>query len=271
MDRTKDLGKIDEPILIFGGVYSNFQALEQMHEIALLEGFLPEQIFCTGDVVGYCANPEESVMFLKEWGVHCIAGNVELQLRDGEEDCGCDFSDGSRCDMFSRLWYPFAQSKLSSQSLDWMKQLPEFLSFEIGGKRATILHGSYHKTSEFIFESTTQKIKVKNFRDSHSEIIIAGHCGIPFLQEIEGKSWLNAGVIGMPANDATTRVWYAIMLPDGSARIHSFEYDHKTAAAEMRKNGLVESYAKTLETGLWDNCEILPEAETKAQGKRLEF
>ena len=40
-----------------------------------------------------------------------------LCLWDGAEDCGCDFREGSRCDNFSQLWYPYAQSKLSKSSL----------------------------------------------------------------------------------------------------------------------------------------------------------
>jgi hypothetical protein len=37
----------------------------------------------------------------------------------------------------------------------------------------------------------------------------------------------------------------------------------------MVENNLPRQYAKTLLSGLWDNCEILPETETLAQGKKL--
>jgi len=39
----------------------------------------------------------------------------------------------------------------------------------------------------------------------------------------------------------------------------------------MIKNKLPEAYAKTLVTGIWDNCEILPEIETVAQGRKIEL
>ena len=35
----------------------------------------------------------------------------------------------------------------------------------------------------------------------------------------------------------------------------------------MLKNGFPASYAKTLQTGLWDNMEILPEREKAQRGK----
>ena len=33
--------------------------------------------------------------------------------------------------------------------------------------------------------------------------LVAGHCGLPFTQTIDGRLWHNPGVIGMPANDGT--------------------------------------------------------------------
>ena len=35
-------------ILVFGGVYSNLQALEALQKVAEKEGILPENIICTG-------------------------------------------------------------------------------------------------------------------------------------------------------------------------------------------------------------------------------
>jgi hypothetical protein len=37
----------------------------------------------------------------------------------------------------------------------------------------------------------------------------------------------------------------------------------------MKKHGLPQEYAKTLETGIWDNMEILPEEEKLLKGKKL--
>jgi hypothetical protein len=46
-------------------------------------------------------------------------------------------------------------------------------------------------------------------------------------------------------------------------------YDYLTAIEEMKKHGLPQEYAKTLETGIWDNMEILPEEEKLLKGKKL--
>ncbi|MEL6657652.1 MAG: metallophosphoesterase family protein [Bacteroidota bacterium] len=271
--QVKDIGELSGPLLLFGGVYSNLQALEQMMAIAKEQGFQPEQIICTGDVVGYCARPEEVVQAIRDWGVHCIAGNVELQLRDGEEDCGCDFNDGSRCDIFSRQWYPYAQSVLSKEAIEWMHALPHHIVFRYAGLRARVVHGSVDQVSGYVFHSTPWSEKNDQLQKGEADLIIGGHCGLPFNHTKESKYWLNPGVIGMPANDATTRVWYMTLNDKNGLHFthHSFDYDHNVAATQMREKRLPEAYALTLETGLWDNCEILPEQETAAQGERIDL
>ncbi len=270
--KVADIGRLSGPLLVFGGVYSNLQALEALRQVADEAGIATGNILCTGDVVGYCAQPEACVQMLRDWGIHVIAGNVEIQLRNGETDCGCNFGDGSRCDLFSRQWYPFAQSRLSTESIEWMRGLPDHLTFEYADKRVYMVHGSFFNTSEFVFRSTDWSIKQSNFDACGADIILAGHCGLPFEEMQNNRYWLNAGVIGMPANDGTPRVWYMI-LEDILGALHyrhcPLQYDHETAAELMEIHQLPREYSKTLVTGLWDNCEILPPTETAAMGIAL--
>ena len=53
-------------------------------------------------------------------------------------------------------------------------------------------------------------LKTKIFEQTKADLILSGHAGLPFYSIEKEKFWLNAGVIGMPANDATSRVWYMI-------------------------------------------------------------
>ena len=272
MDKKNiQLGSLTGKVILFGGVYSNLQALEALISIANKEGITSEYCFCTGDIVGYCAQPEKTVQRFINWGAHSIIGNVELQLRNGDEDCGCDFTTGSRCDNLSKLWYPCAQSLLSEVSINWMKNLPDHISFEYAEKRLTIVHGSYKQISDFIFKSTPWKYKKSSFISTESDVIIAGHCGLPFVDNYQDKLWLNLGVIGMPANDGTPYVWYMILDDsDGfSFKFKTLEYDYSKANELMVKNHLPKEYAKTLVTGFWDNMEILPSQERLWKGRPL--
>jgi len=273
MLQQKHIGSLRGKLLVFGGVYSNLQALEAIKQVAEREGIAPTSIICTGDIVGYCAEPEACIQLVKDWGIHSIAGNVELNLADGVEDCGCNFDDGSRCDLLSRQWYPYAQSQLSEASIKWINMLPLYLTFEFAGEKGMVVHGAYQDIARFVFASTDWEEKAAQFALTQTDILLSGHCGLPFSQQKDGKSWLNAGVIGMPANDGTPRVWYMILEETETGWVHqhkNLHYDHLTAAHMMRGRPLPKSYALTLETGIWDNMDILPPTEAALQGIPLE-
>lgn len=272
--KITNLGKLRNKVLLFGGVYSNLQALEALMLVAQSNKIVPENCICTGDIVGYCAQPEETIQLFKEWGAVSIAGNVELQLCDGEENCGCDFAAGSRCDDLSKIWYPYAKSKISKIALDFLKELPQHVSFQFGSQQITVVHGSYFNVSEFIFKSTPWMIKAPNFDASNSDIIIAGHCGLPFHHKNDNKLWLNPGVIGMPANNGKPSVWYAIIedTPTGfKFKHHELAYNNLLAHDLMMNENLPKAYAKTLLSGIWDNTDILPQPEKLKQGLNIEL
>jgi len=257
--------------LFFGGSYSNLHALQQLKSKAIELNIKPEHIYHSGDIVGYCAFPEESITFVREWNIQVIAGNVEVQLREGEGDCGCNFDEGSRCADLSTLWYPFAQTRIKKANIDWLDALPTVKTVEIATKKWAILHGGLEDISQFIFKSTDWKVKQAIFDKLEVDVIVAGHSGLPFIQQKNGKTWINPGVIGMPANDGTPRVWYGLFdaLTD-SFELKSMLYDAEKASESMKINNLPLPYAQTLLDGLWDNCEILPVEETKAQGIMIE-
>jgi len=264
----------NEKILVFGGVYSNLQALEAIRKVAIDQKIQNHQIICTGDILGYCAQPNECIELIQEWGIESIAGNVELQIRNDEESCGCNFSEGSRCDVFSQNWYQYIRDHISLENKEWLNTLPEFLKFNWGTHKAFVLHGGLEDTSQFVFKSTAWRVKQAILDKVDADIILAGHCGLPFKSKKDNRYWVNSGVIGMPANDGTPRVWYMILESKNDQveiSYKSLDYDYHTAHRLMLDNNLPSTYASTLISGLWDNMEILNEPEKNLQGLRLSF
>jgi hypothetical protein len=99
--------------------------------------------------------------------------------------------------------------------------------------------------------------KIANFKATDSDVIIAGHCGLPFNKTQDGLLWLNP--IGMPANDGNTAVWYMILDEnDGEIAFEhqNLHYDFGLTSSLMLDNGLPKEYAKTILSGIWDNMEI---------------
>ncbi len=58
--QTIDPGGIKSDLLIFGGPYSNLAATQAILEKTESLNIKPSNIICTGDVVAYCAEPEQT-------------------------------------------------------------------------------------------------------------------------------------------------------------------------------------------------------------------
>lgn len=267
-------GPVQPPLLLFGGPYSNLRALTALRAQADAMGLSPSQVICTGDVVAYCAEPEETVAAIRDWGCIVVAGNCEEQLAAGGDDCGCGFEEGSACDLLAKGWYPFARARVSAESAAWMAILPATVSFDLAGLRFRVVHGGVSETSRFLFASQTAALEA-DVLASGADVVIAGHCGIPFAHRFgdEGKAWLNPGVIGMPANDGTPDGWYGLLSSEGgnvTFSTHRLAYDAAGAAGAMRRHGHANGYARTLITGLWPSLDVLPPAERAATGARIQ-
>ena len=78
--KIKNLGDLVAPVVVFGGPYSNLHALQAMQARCEAMGISSQNIICTGDAAAYCAHPEECIQFLRDWGIHVLAGNCEINL-----------------------------------------------------------------------------------------------------------------------------------------------------------------------------------------------
>ncbi len=255
--------------LIFGGPYSNFEATVAVLARARELGIPPQRIVCTGDVVAYCGDPVATLDAICESGIHVVMGNCDEQLGNNADDCGCGFPAGSSCDRLSAAWYAYADARVTPRHRKWLAGLPRRLDIEIGGVRLAVIHGATSEISRFIFASTPALAKKRELDVVACDGIIAGHCGLPFTQIVDGRLWHNAGVVGMPAHDGTPRVWYSVITPvaDGiEIAHHALDYDHASAAAAMRRAALPAEYETALANGIWPSCDVLPQKEIHAAG-----
>lgn len=257
------------PLLVFGGPYSNVRAVTALRAQAALLGIDAMHTICTGDVVAYCAEPEETVAAIRAWGCHAVAGNCEEQLADDADDCGCGFARDSDCDRLAKDWYAFARRRISAHSRAWMAGLAKALVLTVAGRTVRVIHGGVDRINRFVFASQ-HKLVAAQLEKAGADIVIAGHAGVPFIAQVGQRTWFNPGVIGMPANDGTPDVWYGLIETRGDDLILStrrLAYDSRGAATTMRRSGHADGYAKTLLTGLWPSVDILPRRERAASGK----
>ena len=272
MPGTERVVAMNGAVLIFGGPYSNLQATRAVLAQAKRLGIPWDRVVCTGDVIAYCGDPVATLDLVRDSGIHVVMGNCDEQLGNSADDCGCGFPAGSACDRLSAAWYAYADARVTSAHRKWLAALPRRLDIDLAGTRLAVIHGTTTEISRFIFASTPALAKKRELDAVGCDGIIAGHCGLPFTQVVDGRLWHNAGVVGQPAHDGTPRVWYSIIeaTPDGIVISQCpLDYDHATAALAMRKANLPREYETSLSTGLWPSCDVLPQSEIHAAGVPL--
>lgn len=257
-----DLGEIQGDMVLFGGIYSNLAALDQLLDTIQRLKIPKQNCICTGDIVAYCADAEASVNRLRSFGCPVLVGNCEVQLAQNAQDCGCGFSEGSECLLLSRGWYSHAVDEVSDNNKRWMDTLPDRIFFQRGNQRYAVVHGAASDISRFIWPVTEDDVIRSEFKLLEQQAgkvdhVIAGHTGIPMQRDIDGKTWINTGAIGMPAHDGTSLTHYGLLI-DNTLSIKDLKYDINATISTMKAVGLTQGYEKCLQTGCWPSEDNLP-------------
>jgi len=156
--------RVDGPLMVFGGPYSNLEATRAvLGEAARLE-ISADRIICTGDVVAYGADPAATVALMRGSARHVVMGNCEQSIAAGSADCGCGFPTGSTCERLSAAWFALATRELNADARAWMADLPRRIDIEIGGCRLAVIHGGVDIVNRFVFASSARAIKLEEIR-----------------------------------------------------------------------------------------------------------
>lgn len=254
-------------IAVFGGVYNNHLGLQACLEDATRRG--AEAIYCLGDLGGFGPHPEKVRPLLAQGRVRTLQGNYEESLAGGAEDCNCGYTD-PRDNHFAEISYRYTEENCSDDFKRWMGELPRRRRVRVGETELLLAHGSPRRINEFLFFSTAPAPFLEVLLDQErADGLLCTHTGLHWHRRLpSGRDVVNVGVLGRPANDGTTRVWYAVLeaREEGlGVELVPLVYDHPSLAAEMRREKLPEEFVETIETGWWTTClEILPAKERAA-------
>lgn len=251
-------------VVVFGGVYNNHFALEAVLRAA--HEHQAEAAYCLGDLGGFGPSPEKVWPLLLAGGVATLQGNYEESLASGREDCNCGYTD-PRDNHFAKLSYIYTAGHCSADFKRWMGGLPQRRRIRIGKRELLLVHGSPRQTNEFLFRSTSPVPFLEVLLDREScDGLLCTHTGLHWHRHLpSGRDVVNVGVIGRPANDGRTVVWYALLEDRGrelGVELLPLRYDHESLAREMQQEGLPQEFIDTIRHGWWTTClEILPARE----------
>jgi diadenosine tetraphosphatase ApaH/serine/threonine PP2A family protein phosphatase len=253
-------------LALIGGIYSNYHAL--VATLAEIGRRGADATYFLGDLGAFGPYPDRVPELLIERGIAGIQGNYEESLASGATDCNCGYTD-PRDNEYAQISYDYTAANTSDAYKRWMGTLPKQLRMEIGGHRLLLCHGSPRRINEFLWRSTSPEPFLQRLCDEHeADVIVCTHSGLHWHRALGGKRHVvNAGVIGRPANDGRTNVWFTMLTIGAGVSVEfvPVEYDHHALAREMRAERVPAEFIETIETGWWTTClEALPAKERMA-------
>jgi predicted phosphodiesterase len=259
---------MSERLAVFGGVYSNHQALGSV--LADIESRGADLTWCLGDLGGFGPHPDRAAEMLRASRVPMLRGNYDDSIGHDRGDCACGYTD-PRDNEFAQISYDYTRAHTAEDHKAWMRGLPEQQRLVINGPRVLLCHGSPRRVNEFLWESACSDAFLEALCDRHqADVIVCGHSGIAWHRALpSGRHVLNAGAIGRPANDGHTHVWYAAIEINADVRVElrPVAYEHEALAREMDEERLPPEFIETIRTGWWTTClENLP-AKERRRGK----
>lgn len=237
-------------IAVFGDLHGNSAATEAV--LRDIEAEHPDAIYCLGDLVGYGARPNETTAMIAERGIPTIMGNYDDGVGFDRDDCGCAYKDADERDrgQQSLMW---TRGVTTESNKAFLRELLPEIRFEAGGQRFRLVHGSPRRMNEYLFEDRDERSLERIAHMAECDVLIFGHTHKPWIREIEGVLFVNAGSVGKPKDGDPRATWVLITTHPGASPIvdiRRVEYDIPSMAAAIRAaEGLPDQYARDIETG----------------------
>ncbi|MGZ4431088.1 MAG: metallophosphoesterase family protein [Gaiellales bacterium] len=238
---------------VISDVHSNLPALEAVLEA--IDAEHPDELWCLGDLVGYGAEPRESIRLVLDRAQICLAGNHDLVVAGA-----IDLRVFAHAAAAAARW---TMDILSEDELETLRRMSP------SGERAGVEmhHGSVRDPVwEYVIDDRTAEICMEL---QHAQIALVGHSHVPLAyaardgrfawggyapaDEIELRSdsryLFNPGSVGQP-RDGDPRAAYMLLDVDaGRAEWRRVEYDIGRAQAAIVAAGLPRSLGLRLFEG----------------------
>ena len=242
------------PVAIISDLHSNIEALDAVLRDAESRGRI-DAVWCTGDVVGYGADPSAVIARLRALDAACVAGNHDLAA------CGkIGVEDFNPIAAGAALWQA---AQLSDDEREWLAGLPLVRREGRSESAFTLVHGSLRAPEwEYLLDQEAagahfalQTTPYSAVGHSHYQFYVIEQRPRPrFVREGDvtlaaARLILNPGSTGQP-RDGDPRAGYILYDQDAAtATWRRVEYDIAAAQKKIVAAGLDPWLAERLAIG----------------------
>jgi diadenosine tetraphosphatase ApaH/serine/threonine PP2A family protein phosphatase len=237
---------------IFGDIHGNLHALE-----AVLEAYQSESIdvyLCTGDLVGYGANPTECIATVKDLCQDVVAGNHDFAVC---EKLALDFFNS-----YAKSAVLWTREQLSEEDLEYLRHLA---LTAIVDEDTTVSHATIYDAHAFDYIQTQYDAHL-SLQELSTTCGFVGHSHIPIafylrdgtvnwtmepeldLDGIE-KALINVGSVGQPRDENPDAAYSIYDTETGTIRVKRVPYDIDGAIKAIDDAGLPRILGERLRLG----------------------
>ncbi len=228
-------------LALISDIHSNLEAFEAVLEDIKRRGL--KNILCCGDIVGYCANPNECCKLVRDNKVVTVKGNHDQNAVDLK-----NLDDYEETAAAALRW---TNKQLSEENKEFLNNLPKMKSIDIKGLKILLLHGSVdnalygmidHRKPESFYADQVERSK--------SDILAIGHTHIPMIKRVGGNMIVNPGSVGQPRDNRPLASYAVIDTEIMSLDIIRIKYDMEKASKKIITAGLPRYLADRLFKGI---------------------
>ena len=237
-----------QTIAILADIHGNLEALDAV--LAEIKGYQFDQILCAGDLVGYGPRPNEVIARIRETGIQTVMGNYDEAVGFLLPACGCHIDNPRQKELSLHSLKWSTEHTTTERNREWLRQLPESLQIEVGGKTIQLIHATEDSIVEYLYQSDEARIR-EILEQSDCDIYAYGHTHYPYSMALNNKWIINPGSVGRP-KDLDPRATYVRLTIDGDevhAEIRRVSYDVEKVAREIVDGGLDQAFAEFLRNG----------------------
>ena len=231
-------------IAVLSDIHSNLQALKSA--LLLVDTIEVDAVYCLGDVVGYGANPNESVEIVRKRCTAVVKGNHDF--------AAVDLSHAEYFTSPGKVAASWTHKILSPENRDYLANLP---MVKVEGE-CTLVHASPDAPEEWHYV-LSMGIAAEQFSHFKTQLCLIGHTHVPAICGEDLKTFifkkgqrflLNPGSVGQP-RDGNPQFCFGVLDTDAwTYEQQRGEYDIAGAEAAILEAGLPGVLAARLGHGL---------------------
>lgn len=237
-----------DKVVFISDIHGNIEALKSVLHDIQARNIDMKKVYCLGDLVGYGTRPDEVINLLKEMGIVSILGNYDEAVGFYLPTCGCNIKNDSDKEKTKNA-LSWTVEQTSNENKEYLREFEEQLTLKIFEKKILLTHASPISITDYVFEADTEK-QEEIAEDLEEDIIVFGHTHLPYVKEINGKLFINAGSVGRP-KDGDNRACYCILTIREKVEVEfvRISYDVEKMAKEILESELMDTFATVLRTG----------------------